>query len=147
MSPRFWYCSLKNPLLKLSRCYSVHPVSILTFTTHVRLFQAALKSILIDLPTSNTAKHTYNIKSYFQKKVEKSVGNTKIAVKFHVNRKWCNEEKWLTFGEYWVLQEHLWKVSCEIWLIFGEFGCFGKKKQQRIQFVKSKNCVFEWGSE
>lgn len=52
----------------------------------MRLFQAALKSILMDLPTSNTVKNTYKIKSYFQKKVEKSIVNTKIAVKFHVNR-------------------------------------------------------------
>ena len=116
MNPKFWYRPLKNPLLKLSRCYSVHPVSILTFTTHVRLFQAALKSILMDLPTSNTVKNTYKIKSYFQKKVEKSIVNTKIAVKFHVNRKWCNEGKWLTFGEYCVLREHLWKISCETYL-------------------------------
>jgi len=53
----------------------------------MRLFRAALKSILMDLPTFNTVKHTKKTKSYFQKKVEKSIGNTKIAVKFHVNRK------------------------------------------------------------
>ena len=31
-----------------------------------------------------------------------------------------------------------WRVFSEGWLIFGEFGCFWKKKPQRIQFVKSK---------
>ena len=31
-----------------------------------------------------------------------------------------------------------WRVFSEGWLIFGEFGCFWKKKPQTIQFIKSK---------
>ena len=35
-----------------------------------------------------------------------------------------------------------WRVFSEGWLIFGEFGCFWKKKPQTIQFVKSmKLCI------
>ena len=64
--------------------YSAHPVSFLTITRFVKLFEAALKLGSVDLPTSNTAKHPRKVKSYsqafrFQKKTEKSLGNTKIV--------------------------------------------------------------------
>ena len=50
ISPDFWYFPLKNRVLKLFiRCFSPHPVSILTFTGFVKLFQAALKSRSMDL--------------------------------------------------------------------------------------------------
>ena len=64
--------------------YSAHPVSFLTITRFVKLFEAALKLGSVDLPTSNTAKHPRKVKSYsqafrFEKKTEKSLGNTKIV--------------------------------------------------------------------
>ena len=43
----------ENPLIKLFRCYSAHPVSILTFSGFEKLFQAALKSRTMD----HTVKH------------------------------------------------------------------------------------------
>ena len=63
--------------------YSAHPVSFLTITRFVKLFEAALKLGSVDLSASNTAKHPRKVKSYsqafrFQKKTEKSLGNTKI---------------------------------------------------------------------
>ena len=64
--------------------YSAHPVSFLTITRFVKLFEAALKLGSVDLPTSNTVKHPRKVKSYsqafsFQKKTEKSLGNAKIV--------------------------------------------------------------------
>ena len=93
--PRFLIFSPKNLFSEFFRCYSAHPVSILTFTGFVKLFQVALRSRSMDLPASNTVKHTREIKTYsqafnFQKKAEKSLVNTKMAVKFDVNRKRCS---------------------------------------------------------
>ena len=64
--------------------YSAHPVSFLTITRFVKLFEATLKLGSVDLSASNTAKHPRKVKSYsqafrFQKKTEKSLGNTKIV--------------------------------------------------------------------
>ena len=64
--------------------YSAHPESFLTITRFVKLFEAALKLGSVDLPASNTVKHLRKVKSYsqafnFQKKTEKSFGNTKIV--------------------------------------------------------------------
>ena len=59
-----------------------------------------------------------------------------MAVKFDVNRKRCGKKNGSRLAS--VLLERLWKVFSQGWLIFGEFGCFWKKKLQRIQFVKSK---------
>ena len=36
----------ENPLIKLFRCYSAHPVSVVRFTGFEKLFQSALKSSL-----------------------------------------------------------------------------------------------------
>ena len=63
----------------------------------MKLFQVALRSRSMDLPASNTVKHTREIKTYsqafnFQKKAEKSLGNTKMAVKFDVNGKRCGKK-------------------------------------------------------
>ena len=40
-----------------------------------------------------------------------------------------------------VLLERLLKVFSQGWLIFGEFGCFWKKKPQRISFRKEQEIM------
>ena len=86
-------------------------MSILKFTVSEKLFQAALKSRSM-YHALNTHKNSAKIKRYsqafnFQRKTEKSLGNTKMAaVKFDVNRNNVVTKKvrvWRVF--YWSVFE------------------------------------------
>ena len=90
-----------NSVTTSLQCKLDSPVSLSTFREAV-LSSSKIK-IGLDLPVSNTVKHTHththtHTKSYsqafnFRKKAEKSLGNyTKMAVKFDVNRKRCGEK-------------------------------------------------------
>ena len=118
------------------------PVSLSRFREAV-LSSSKIK-IWLDLPVSNTVKHTHTHTQKAiprlltsERRLKKSLGNyAKMAVKFYVNKKRCGKKNGSRLAS--ILLERLWKVFSEGWLIFGEFGCFWKRKPQRIQFVKSK---------
>ena len=79
----------ENPLIKLCRCYSAHPVSILRLTSFEKLFQSALKSRSMD----HTIKHrTKKIKSYSQAfNLQKRLKRTWEIVKWRQNR--CKQKR------------------------------------------------------
>ena len=70
----------ENPLIKLFRCYSAHPVSILTFSGFEEAFSSGSK-IKINGSHSKTHKkiNSYSQAFNLQKRLRKGLGNTKMT--------------------------------------------------------------------
>ena len=100
------HISPENPVIKLFRCYSAHPVSILRLTGFEELFQSAPKSRSMD----HKVKHRKKIKSYSQafnlkKRLKRASRKYQNGFKIDINRNGFGKEDGSHLAT--VLQERL----------------------------------------